>query len=561
MTISLPSLTQSRFVPGQAVSIKAQTPSLLSPADTLNLHFGGKASPADIATKKLAELKALCRQLSDLSHAQSILGWDQSTWPLGHSKGLPEKAAGERASQSGTLASLSHQLLTAPKVTRLLSTLSEPGVFSQLSPQDQKLVRIMKKDVSDASKIPLSLVNRMAETTSRASLIWEKARAANDYSQFAPVLKELVSLNREKAKAIGFEGSPYDALLSEYEPGMTTQKLDSLFGDLKGQLTTITQAIQQKPKPKTSFLVRYYSSRKQYNFAKSVLAAIGFDLSRGRLAMSTHPFTSTVGGRNDVGLTIRTRERSLMDSIGAAIHEGGHGIYEQGISPDWDGTPVASGTSLGVHESQSRVFELMVGQSKPFWKHFLPKLKEKFPTQLENVGIEKFYKAINKVEPSLIRVEADEVTYIQHIIIRYEIEKSLIEGKMEVEDIPKAWNQKMHDYLGVTPPDDAQGCLQDVHWSFGGFGYFPTYALGTLGAAQLFNKAKQVIPDLEKKIAKGKLAPFKEWLNENVHKNGRADAPEEIFVRATGEPLNAKYFIDYLWNKYGELYGIERPKS
>lgn len=503
---------------------------------------------------KTSSVKAfhnLVNEVHDLQACQGLLGWDLETH-------MPAKGAPLRAKQLGTLATLAHQKMTGPDMDAHMQALRQPGTADKLDAMSQALIREVGRVYDKSRKTPLELLQEMVETTAEAHQVWVEARRNASFKQFEPVLRKIVSLNQRFAEAQGYEDSPYDALLDEYEPGLTVKQLDPLFAQLKADIVPLLKAIQDSGvTPDTSILSNgFFPADKQLEFSRMILERMGFDFDAGRLDLSAHPFTSGAGSL-DVRLTTRVDERDVFSALSSSMHEGGHGMYEQGVNPALNRTPLADGASLGIHESQSRMWENQVGRGKAFWQAFFPRLQETFP-ELKNTTLDQFYAAINKVQPSFIRVEADEVTYNLHILVRYEIEKALIEGRMGVEEIPEAWNARMQEYLGVIPPDDAKGCLQDIHWSHGSFGYFPTYTLGNLYSAQFFNRAKTQVPNLEQEIAAGNLFPLKTWLNREIHFVGRTETPEQIVQRVTGEPLNARYFVDYLWSKYGEVFGLKR---
>ncbi len=507
-----------------------------------------------MAVKELAALRELVGEIQDLNSAQHLLGWDMETY-------MPENGSEGRAKQLATLSKLSHNMMTSAQMGELLAQLRDTKMFQQLEWLDQAIVREIGKEYDRAKKLPVSLVQEMTETTAKAHKIWVDARRANDFQQFAPVLREIVRLNRQMADALGYQGSPYNALMDLYEPGLTTEQVDALFANLKPELIALVKAISESPvKPDVSMLKRVSNVEKQWQFSEMVIQRMGFDLESGRLDKAPHPFCSGIG-MGDVRLTTRVFKDDLLSCLFSTIHEAGHGLYEQGVDSALARTPLTGGASLGIHESQSRMWENVIGRSRPFWKYFLPKLRKAFPRQLGSITLNQFYQAINRSQPSFIRVESDEATYNLHILLRYEIEKDLIEGRIEVEDIPALWSRKMQEYFGITPPNDALGALQDVHWSGGMFGYFPTYTLGNLYSVQFYNQAKKEIPSLEDQIAKGNFKALKQWLNEKIHRYSRAELPEEIVRRVTGEPLNAQYFVDYLWNKYGEIYQFQRSTA
>ena len=395
----------------------------------------------------------------------------------------------------------------------------------------------------------------LAKTSSKALHAWSEAKRHNSFKQFAPHLEKLISLNKKKAEYLGFKEHPYDALLDLYEPEMTTAYLTPLFGKLKISLTELLKSIQAKPKHTISFIKHDYPIAQQMRFGHVLLHSMGFSDTMSRLDTSSHPFCSALNPK-DVRMTTRLIPTLPLSNIFSVIHEGGHGIYEAQLNEKMYGTPLCSAISLGIHESQSRFWETLIGRSLPFWKHFFPLLQKEFPTQLANVHLEDFYKAVNHVESSMIRVEADEVTYCLHVIIRFELEKALIEGSLKVKDLPLAWNEKMREYLGISPSSDGEGCLQDIHWSMGAFGYFPTYALGNLYAAQFFSTFEKAHPDWQERVSKGQLGFIKDWLKENLHQYGRQYTPHEIVKRISGRALEATPYVTYLQNKYKKIYHL-----
>jgi carboxypeptidase Taq len=518
---------------------------------TQNMLFSGSVP----LQKKMQQLKELSAEIQSLQASRALEEWDLETdIPSG-----AKEAAGDRIV---VLDNVIHEKATSKRLGTLLNTLQQPENFSTLNPVDQTIVRILKRDYEQDTKLPASYVKALSETGTKGHQAWIEARKNNDFNHFAPYLEKLVALKQQEAKYLGYKDHPYDALLDEYEPGLTVKTLDPLFAALKQEIVPLLKAIQNSGKhPDTSFVGKAYSEKGQLAFSKVLLKAIGFDFNRGRQGISVHPFTTSFGSPNNVAVTFRYNNKDPRDPIGSVMHEGGHGLYEQGVAPELAGTVLADLTSLGIHESQSRLMENPVGKSLAFWERFLPVLKRHFPKQLAGVQPQQYYAAINDVKPSLIRVDADEVTYNLHILLRYEIERDLIEGKLQVKDLPKVWNQKMYDYLGVVPSTDSEGVLQDIHWSDGSLGYFPTYTLGNLYAAQFFKTAKQQMPKLESQIRKGNLAPLKQWLNQQIHRVGRMESSDQIVKRVTGEALSSTPFIDYLWEKFGPLYGISRKQS
>ena len=500
----------------------------------------------------LEELKAHCKKEAAVSSAMGILRWDLETK-------MPSKGAAQRGLQLSTLSAMSHQLGTDPKIANWLTVL-EP-TLDHLNLTDQALVREVKRDYEYSLKLPESLVTRLSETSTRAHHAWTEARKNNHFQTFAPLLKELVALNQEEADCLGYEGSPYNALLDVYERDLTLDKVNTLFDHLRPTLVDLVKAIQHASnKPDETCLKQTFPLDRQEAFNEIVLKAMGFDLEAGRIDTAPHPFCSG-SGPNDVRLTTRYDERDLTSSLFSIMHEGGHGLYEQGVNPELYGTPLCGGTSLGLHESQSRLWENMIGRSLPFWTGFYRELQATFPDQLGAVDLQDFYRAINASKPSLIRVEADEVTYNLHIMLRTEIEVGLIEGSLNVDELPEAWNAKMEDYLGIRPDSDSDGCLQDIHWSHGSFGYFPTYTLGNVYAAQFMAKAKQQLPTVEQDLANRQLQTLKQWLQTQIHWVGRCETAETICQRVCGEPLNPAPFLSYLTSKYQDVYSLEGSLS
>jgi carboxypeptidase Taq len=417
-------------------------------------------------------------------------------------------------------------------------------------------VRVIRRVHDRAVKVPGRLVEELARTTSRAQNVWAEARKHNRFADFAPWLDKIVALKREEAQAVGYKESPYDALLDEYEPGATAAEITRLFAELRQLLVPLVAAVAATgKKPRADILTREFPIERQQVLGQSASAAIGFDFSAGRLDTTVHPFCSGIGP-GDCRLTTRYHPRELNQGFFGILHESGHGIYDQGLDPEHFGTPLGSAISLGIHESQSRLWENQVGRSRPFWEHFYPRTRQTFPGTLEDVTLDEFVFAVNRVEPSFIRVEADEATYNLHILLRFELEQALVRGDLRPGDVPGAWNEKFTAMLGLAVPDDTRGCLQDIHWSMGGLGYFPTYTLGNLYAAQFMRKARQDLPGLDDDFRRGQFVRLKEWLNTHIHRAGQKYRPRELCRRVTGEPLSPQPLVGYLRQKYAELYGI-----
>lgn len=495
----------------------------------------------------LDKLRTRLGRVEDLDAAANLLDWDQETY-------MPDGAAEARAQQTATLRRLEHDLFTADETGALLEAAAKDVEEYAPSSFEASLVRVTRRDYDRKRRLPTQLVAAMAEAASAAKQAWKKARAEDDFAVFAPHLERIIDLSRQKADALGYDDTPYDALLDEYEPGTTTAIVVRLFADLRADLVPIAEAIAERAPADDRCLHGRFDPEAQWRFGEDVIRAFGYDFAHGRQDRSAHPFTTSFSVR-DVRITTRVDENFFNTAFFATLHEAGHGLYEQGIAPDFARTPLAEGTSLGMHESQSRLWENLVGRSRPFWQHYFPVLQERFPESFGNASLDTFYRAINKVEPSLIRVEADEVTYNLHVMLRFELERALLEGDLAVADLPERWNAAMDEYLGVHPESDADGVLQDVHWALGAIGYFPTYALGTLMSVQLFNQAAAALGDLEARIASGQFDALLEWLRTNIHRHGRTLEAETLLKRVTGQPLQAEPWLRYVREKFGALYG------
>ena len=484
-------------------------------------------------------------ELADIGHAEGMLSWDQETY-------MPPKGAAMRARAQGTLAGLHHERLTAPELVGLVKDLKGQDLTGDAAVN----VREVGRSQDRALKIPKELVVELSQTESLSHEAWIAAREKADFAHFQAWLEKILELKKEVAERVGYEGTIYNALLDEYEPYTRAENIEPVFAALKDKLVPLVEKIAATGKfPARGVLDQDFPVAEQEELGRQVLEDLGFDLEAGRLDVAVHPFCSGTS-RDDVRLTTRYSADWLPGSLFGTIHEAGHGLYEQGLPEDAVATPAGGSVSLGIHESQSRLWENMVGRSRAFSTHYLPRLKALFPTQLQNVNLDEFYAAVNQVEPSLIRVEADEVTYNLHILLRFELERDLFEGRVEVKDLPSVWNERMQQYLGVCPPDDAQGVLQDVHWSFGLMGYFPTYTLGNLYGAQFFHQAQQELPDLEGQIGRGEFGGLKTWLNDKVHNRGSRLRASELVEEVTGEKLSADYFTNYLEAKFGALYNL-----
>ncbi|PSQ76071.1 MAG: carboxypeptidase [Bacteroidetes bacterium QH_7_62_13] len=496
----------------------------------------------------LSDLRDHLAPVEDLKAAAAVLAWDQETY-------MPDGGAEARAQQLSTLQSMAHERFASDETGTLLDRAADAVETDDPLDDDAALVRVTRRDYDRAARVPSSLVAELSAATSRAKQAWKQARTEDDFSLFAPHLETLVDLSVEKAEAIGYDDEPYDALLEEFEPGLSTAEVASTFEALREDLVPLVDAIADAPQLDDEVLRRSYPQPKQKAFGERVLDDLGYDFDRGRQDVSAHPFTTSFSP-GDVRITTRYDESYLPSAFFSMIHEGGHALYEQGIDPGLARTPLADGASLGVHESQARLWENHVGRSRPFWRHYFPKLQDTFPEALDDVGLDTFYRAVNRVEPSLIRVEADEVTYNLHVMLRFELERGLIDGSVAVNDLPTLWNEAMDDSLGVVPDTDADGVLQDVHWSMGSFGYFPTYTLGTLTAAQLMEAIEDDVPGLHDRIADGQFGPLLDWLRTRVHRHGQKLEAPDLLARVTGEALSAEPWLRYANDKFGALYDL-----
>jgi carboxypeptidase Taq len=502
-----------------------------------------------MAKENISDLREKLHELYHLGSAIAVLHWDMEVF-------MPPKGAESRAKTIANLSGILHEKFISKDFTTLLKKAKAQFDAGKLNDEDSAIVRELWREHERQKKLPVAFVKEMSQICSEGHNVWIKAREKSDFGIFLPVLKKIIALKREEAELVGFKKSPYDALLDTYEPYSTSEDISMIFEELKNFLVPFLKKIaESREKISPNILKGNFSVEKQKKFNEEVAKKLGFDFEAGRLDTSAHPF-STGFHPDDVRLTTRYRKNSLFDSFFGVIHETGHGLYEQGLDAKYFGTPLGDAISLGIHESQSRMWENIVARSKNFWKYFFPKLQKQFPDPFAEMKIEDFYRAINFVEPSLTRVEADEVTYNLHIILRFEIEKELIEGSIEVEDLPKIWNAKVKEYLGINVPNDASGVLQDVHWSGGSIGYFPSYALGNLYAAQFWSAAKKDLIDLEKEIAVGEFSHLREWLRKKIHIHGKMFSADGLVREVTDEPLTSQYFIDYLKKKYGEIYHI-----
>ena len=503
--------------------------------------------------KSLYKLKTLDSEIQKLLHIKALLEWDQETY-------LPRRAVSERAEQIALMEGIIHDKIVSPEFGELLDAMGasaeNPCGTLTISDENKGLVRAVYRRYMRYNAVPNDLNMELARQTSLAQARWFNARKISDYSIFQPNLKTLINLFQQKTKCIGYREHPYDALLDEYEPWMTTKQLDILCSSMAEQLKLLAGKIMEKGNSVGIDLFdKHFDIEKQKKFALFILGKMGFDFQRGRVDISVHPFTTTLG-KSDVRITTRYITGLFNSGLFGLMHEGGHGLYELGFSKDILNTILANGTSLGIHESQARFWENFIGKSHSFWKAFFPELQKLFPEELTGVDTLTFYKAVNTVKPSLIRVEADEVTYNLHIILRYRLEKALITGDLSTDDLPEAWRSESQSLLGVKPATDEEGVLQDIHWASGAFGYFPTYCLGNMYSAQFYHTLTTHKPQILDEMAGGNLFPVFNWLRENIHYYGSIYSAEELCRKITGESLNDGYFITYLEEKFNNIYEL-----
>ena len=497
---------------------------------------------------QLSQLKSIINKYSDLVAVIGLLNWDLETH-------MPPGGSNGRGHQNATITRLAHETLTSDQVGQLLEQLLPYAREIDPDSDDARLILVTNRLYEKRSRVPSSLMAEIAKTASDSHYVWIKARQDSDFASFQPCLEDLIGLKRQYAEYFKPYDHIYDPLLDDYEPGMLTADVQEIFSSLRPQQVELLSEISAKSQVDDSFLHQHFAEDAQWKFGVEVITDFGYDWKHGRQDKSAHPFTQDIG-IGDVRITTRVLQDYFPSAFFSTTHESGHGIYGQGVAPELDRTPLSKGASLALHESQSRLYENLIGRSRPFWYHYYPRLQELFPSQLGNVPLDDFYKAINKVEPSLIRVEADEATYNLHIMLRLELEIALLEGSLEVKNLPEAWNAGMQDYLGLTPPDDSSGVLQDVHWSHGSFGYFSTYALGNLISAQLWESMLQDIPNVEDHIRHGDFNALTSWMREKVHHHGRKFEPQELVQRITGSKINEAPYLRYLTKKYSEIYQL-----
>ncbi len=508
--------------------------------------------------RSMTKFRKLLAEISQINSAIAACHWDMEVY-------MPEAANEGRARTISYLSGLAHEKLTSEKFLKALRAAEEnfskygqivDAVAESFGVQgnDECVLKNARQDYDKAVKLPKEFVEEVSRVCAEAHQIWVKAKEARDFGRFLPVLKKIVGLKRQETGYLGFEGVSYNALLDCYEVGATVEKLDPLFAELRLFLVPLVKRIGGAGTIDPNYAKKSMSLRMQTKLNELMAKLLGFDFKAGRIDASAHPFTTSLGP-DDTRITTRYDEADALYAIMSTIHETGHALYEQGLPTEHYGTALGEAVSMGIHESQSRLWENIVGRSRSFWQYLLKHIQKEFDL-LRGLDSETLYKSLNTVRPSLIRTEADEVTYNLHVILRYEIEKELIAGNVQAEDLSSVWNEKMREYLGVVPADDSEGVLQDVHWSAGYFGYFPTYTLGNLYSAQFYEAAKRALPGLEEGFKRGEFASLLVWLRENIHKHGKRYAPEELVRRATGEPPSASYFISYLKRKYSDIYGL-----
>jgi len=498
-----------------------------------------------------AELAKTLREIAMLGSIGSVLHWDERTV-------RPPAGAEHRANQVSMIATMVHARFTAPRIGELLAAVESSPLVKEPHSDAAVNVRYTRKSYDRATKLPPKLVEELSKTGSLSENAWESAKKNSDFKSFAPWLSKIIDLKRQEADCVAPGKNRYDTLLDEYEPGETSANLRNVFESLRGPLVELVGKITSSGrKAPVEILERHYPAAEQEALAREGAKAIGFDFNAGVLATSVHPFCTSLGV-GDTRMTTRYDEKYFGDAFFGVLHETGHSLYDQGLPDEHFGLPRGEAVSLGIHESQSRMWENLVGRSRSFWKHFFPKAQKAFPKALgastQGVTEEDWYFAINDVRPSFIRTESDEATYNLHVLLRFELEQALLSGDLPVNDLPTEWNARMKKYLGLTPPDDARGCLQDVHWSSGGVGYFPTYTLGNLYAAQFFEQARKDLGDFDEMFAEGNFAPLLGWLRKNIHQHGKTYTAGELAMRTTGKPLSPEPLLTHLRQKAKELY-------
>ena len=504
------------------------------------------------ANSLLEKLHTIDRECRHLERTSAILQWDQETY-------LPEAGVEERSEQLALIGTLSHERFVSAETERLLNELGSvsdnPMGDEKLLPLERDFLKVMRRDYDREKKLPTDFVAAAVKAEGLSIGAWVKAKQENDFAAFLPHLETMIDFAKQRSLFWGYEGKVYDGLLDIYEPGMGTTEIAAVFTPLRKRISGLLQKIAAAGQPDCAFLDQDYKTETQALFSHELMKSLGFDLCRGRLDVSAHPFTTSLG-YNDVRITTRYNARNLLSGIFSTIHECGHAFYDLALSPGLRGSRLSDGASMGIHESQSRLWENVIGRSRVFWEKFFPVLKGYFPEELCNVSSDNFFRAANLAKPSLIRVDADEVSYSLHVILRFELEQGLFSGTIKAADLPDLWRSKMKEILGVEPQNDTEGVLQDVHWSMGSFGYFPSYALGNLYGLQFLGRLKKDVTNFDDAIAAGNFTVIHDWLRDNIHSLGRRLDPPELLKKICGENLSAEPFLDYLEGKYSEIYGI-----
>jgi len=505
-------------------------------------------------SEKLNQLKQILGEVSDINHALAVLDWDQQV-------NMPPGGNEARGQQMATLGKIAQEKFTSDEVGRLLEDVKQEfsseanAASTDASSDDAAMIRVAARNYDKARRVPPAFIAEQAIVASKAFEGWVEAKAKSDFSIFQPHLEKVVELTHKYISFFPSADHPYDILLDNFEPGMKTADVKAIFDALRPRQVELIKAIASSKQVRDDFLYKKYNEKKLWDFGVDVATKFGYDWNRGRQDKAPHPFEAEFSV-DDVRITTRFEPDNPMGILFSTLHETGHALYEQGVNPAYERTTLANGTSLAVHESQSRMWENLVGRSLPFWEHFFPVFKKTFPSQLDGVSVKSFYKAINKVKPSLIRVNADEATYNLHIMLRLELEIAMVEGKVAIKDLSAIWNTKMEEYLGITPPNDAKGVLQDIHWSGGMIGYFSTYALGNLVSAQLWEKINEDIRDLDGQIRRGDFSELLGWLRKNIHQHGHKYEPQTLVEMVTGSKITPEPYVRYLTKKYGEIYGL-----
>ena len=498
--------------------------------------------------RALQELKQRLAEIVDLGKVAGLLAWDQRTM-------MAPAGAPARAEQLATVTRIAHEKFVSEEIGRLLEELRPYEESLDYDSDAASLIRMTRRDYEKARLVPTELRAEMSRSAAIALSVWDEARETSDFGLFLPHLERNVELRRRYVACFAKAQEDYDLLLDDYEPGMTTAEVRAVFHELKAGLVPLIAEIAERADAVDDSCLRgSFPVERQQAFERKVLESFGFSPRSWRIDETVHPFASSMSS-DDIRLTTRHHETDLS-AIFATMHEFGHGLYEHGVDRALERTPLARGASLGLHESQSRMWENLIGRGRPFWRRFYPELQEAFPEQLGSVDLETFYRAINKVQPSLIRIEADEATYNLHIVLRFELEQEMLAGRVALADLPEVWNMRMREYLGVDVPDDAHGVLQDMHWAGGSIGYFPTYSLGNIVSAQIWERLGADLPDLDEQIERGELGPLREWLRERLHRHGRKFMPKETLERVVGGPIDPRPYLRYLRSKLGEIYGL-----